>query len=188
MAAADGKISVWDHRSSVKLATLSTTPLPATSLREISEPSMTRGGSLLASQYSFLSSGSTTGRFDNAARVVKFSPASSTAGRTAEVLAFTDEFTSLYLCSGLSPSDAEKDVLPLRLSSLPLDKRADAAPTATVGGQNGAPVGAQKMSIGTTGCGFSPCGGWVWGGTEGGIREWQVRGYRGGGEQRRGFL
>jgi hypothetical protein len=182
----DGFVSVWDHRSSVKLATLSTDPLPASFHREISDPSLTRGANLLASQYSFLSSGNATGRYANAARVVKFSPPG-TQGKE-ELLAFTDEFTSLYLCSGLSPLDTEKDVLDLPLSRAPLSERAEQSPTVPVGGQNGAAIGQQKMSIGTTGCGFSPCGGWVWGATETGIREWEVCAREGWADERSGFL
>lgn len=182
----DGLVSVWDHRSSVKLATLSTNPLPASFHHEISDPTLTRGANLLASQYSFLSTGNATGRFSNAARVVKFSPPGNQGKE--ELLAFTDEFTSLYLCSGHSPSDAEKDVLDLPLSTVPLSQRAEHSPTAPFGGQNGAAIGEQKMSIGTTGCGFSPCGGWVWAGTEGGIREWEVRSRDGWADEKGSFL
>lgn len=180
-------VSVWDHRSSVKLATLSTNPIPESFHREISDPSPTRGANLLASQYSFLSSsGGAAGRYANAARVVKFSPPGMQGKE--ELLAFTDEFTSLYLCSGLSPSDSEKDVLDLPLSGVPLSQRAEHSPTAPFGGQNGAAISSQKMSIGTTGCGFSPCGGWVWGGTEAGMREWEVRNREGWADERAGFL
>lgn len=151
---------------------MTTDPLPKSFFGEISNPSSTRGANLLASQYSFLSN--SPQQYANAARVVKFSPDPHRSG-APELIAFTDEFTSVYLADGLSPDDREKDVLTIPTSHGSLAVRAEHAMSVVVGGQNGQMTGQQKMSVGTTGCGFSPCGQYVFAGTESSICEWRLK-------------
>ena len=192
-------ISIWDHRSSKKLACLYTDP-PAPFYRRPNSTSQTP--SIYQKQHELASSStsifatshtrnspyynprsSTTTSSSNLspARVVKFSPSSS----SKELIVYTDDTSNLYIADGRTfdqrislpiphgaSGEEEKSGLSLeqRHARLSLLQEEDDHLSET--------VEVTRNLVGTSGVCFSPCGGWLYAGTEAGIGEWEVTGGR----------
>ena len=189
-------MTVWDHRSSKKLAVLSTdAPTPYTYRPSSASPNFPHPSLLSqpSSSTSTLYSDLPTSHARNTAysrlrqppagpqalspaRVVRFSPASS----RKEVLAYTDDTSHVYVVDGLNFDQRTVLQIPHGASGesgeragLSLEQRDSRLTLLTAEEDEGE---SHRTLVGTSGLCFSPCGGWMYAGTEAAIGEWEVGG------------
>ncbi|KAL7412365.1 WD40-repeat-containing domain protein [Mrakia frigida] len=198
VAGQDGLISIWDHRSSKKLASLCTdpptpfyhrpttsSPFPTTNFQQqhelaSSSTSIFATSHTRTSPYSNPSTSSSSSNL-SPARVVKFSPSSS----PQELLVYTDDTSNVYVADGRTFDRRISLVIPHGASGeeekagLSLEQRQ--ARLLLLEEDELDETGVRRI-VGTSGVGFSHCGGWMYAGTEAGIGEWEV-----GGRGRRGW-